>query len=855
MDNNFTIGKYHYVQLKNGLKIIVQPIKTAPVVSIQFAVTTGSIHENPAGHGLSHFLEHMIFKGSENFPGKNDISDEVQRHGGYINAYTSKDHTCYYIDSVSDKWKEMTELLIDAVTKPLFPEEEFITEKDVILNEQSMYEDKPNWHLQQESWRVAAGTHPFGIPVIGYRDKIAEVSREMMINYYNRRYQPNNSTIVVVGDVDVHETVSLITETLDDWKNQTIEPIVIPNYCRKEFSDNRDIFYNDNQARVMITYNLATGLETDIPALDVIETILSGSQSSLLVNRLKKKEDIAITVGAFSYTIPHAGIFACSASAVPEKLPKAENKIFEVMDDLLTGNIKIEEVKKAVLKNKISFLKQMQTVNSRAQLFVTATTGFDSPNFWEPYLKRLEEVDIKQIQEVAQKYLKPENAVVVRQWPEGYRNEVEKKLDPSKVDKINSFDKELLPESKVRLISLNRENSPLTNICIVFPDGSFIDPVGKSGCSFLLGRVLGAGAGNMNEEQLLEFLDSNGITITFSPGNNTLCCDLSYLPENEDIALKAFSDVLLKPPFDENVFNRERSNMIQLIESKNKKVFAPGMKAFATALFGESHPYSKTPDGTIESLQNISIDDLKAMFKSLIRKDEIVISVAGDLKNKSSLVSKLDEIMNSLESFEGEIVKAEEPNFEGAKESFLVDLKQEQALVILGVPGCRAIDANRHVLNLILASLNGQSSRIFKVVREDNGLAYDTGALTKLGHHKGHLMLYALTDPRSTSEVLDLLQTELDKLGSEGLTKEEFELAKLQIVSEKAFSSQENKAVIFNSAINEYYGLGHNSYFEELDKIKAMTFENFNNEVKQLFSQTRQISVIAGNKERMNNEK
>ncbi len=852
MNSDFTIGKYHYEQLENGLKLIVQPIEAAPVVSVQFAVSTGSIHENPAGHGLSHFLEHMIFKGSEKFPGKNDIADEVQRCGGYINAYTTKDHTCYHIDSMSEDWRQMTELLVDAMRAPLFPEEEFVIEKEVILREQSMYEDNPNWHLQQASWQIASGTHPFGIPVIGYRDKIVEVEREMMLNYYKRRYQPRNSAVVVVGNVKAHEVISLLKELLEDWKNDIIEPLVIPQYSRKECHDRRDVFYEDNQARVMITYNLPTGLEPDVPVLDVIETILSGSQSAMLINRLKKKESLAISVGAMSYTVPQSGIFSCFASAVPEKLPQVEKKIFEIIEDLREGRVDSKEIERAVLKSRISFLKQMQAVSSRAQLFVTAVTGFDSPNYWEPYLKRLAEVDAEKIKDVALKYLDPDCAVVVNQWPEECREQVEKRFDEAEAGKTEMASQiERLPESNIRLVTYDRPASPLIYFSIVFPDGSFIDPKGKAGASFLLSRILCGGAGDMNEETLLQVLDDNGISLIFSSGNNTFRCDVNCLPEKISLVFDLLKQIVLTPAFSETVFEREKSNLLQVLESKNKKVLGPAVRAFSSALYGEGHPYSYSPDGTVETVENITLSDLKDLFKLYFRKDDVVVAVAGALNDKEGFVAELDSVLNSFEWSDVVVEKAIVPAFEGGHQALQIDLKREQALALVGVPGCDALSDRRYVVDLLLAALNGQSSRLFKNIREERGLAYDTGMTARLGHHPGHLLLYALTEPSRVDATLSLLEEELEKMVAEALTEEEFATAKLQMLSERAFDSQESRSIVVNSAINEYYGLGYRAYFDELDALKNISYETFCAEVKEMFGHQRRISVIAGDSDKM----
>ncbi|MGL4854886.1 MAG: M16 family metallopeptidase, partial [Lentisphaeria bacterium] len=822
MEYDFSIGDFNFEQLPNGMKVVVQTIPTAPVVSVHVAIGTGSMHESSLGYGLSHFLEHMIFKGSKNYPGRTDIADCVQQFGGYINAYTTKDHTCFHIDCLSEHWEESVAILADAVRNPLFPEDEFDKEKDVILQEVSMYEDNVNWHLQQTSWKMASNCHPFGVPVIGYRDKISEVNRAMMVDYWQLRYQPYNTTLVIVGDINFDEVMTSLNKIFGDWENWDIKPLFIPSYNRRECSDQHDIFFDDNQARIMLTYNLQNGLEEDMATLEVIETILAGSQSSLFVRDLKQREQIALSVGAMSYALSVAGIFSCHASAEPDNLPQLEKRMFEIIDDLCAGRIEQGEIDRAVLRSRLSFLKQLQTASSRAQLLVSAIIDFGSPNYWGPYLKRLVQVDVEEIKRVANKYFSRDRVVVVRQWPEEWHSRINSQKSQISADVRNKhFHLELLPVSKIRFVAYEQPSNPLLYLSIIFPDGSFVDPIGKSGAYSLLSRLLACGSNSSCEEEVAKLLDDNGISLFFSSGNNTFRCDINCLPEKLSLALKVVEEMLNDRIFDQEIFEREKNFTLQNLESKNRKVFAPTLKAFATMLYGEKHPYNCSASGSIEGVSAVTIEDMQDCLARIFRRDKIVVSVAGniDVTKTSQLV---DKTCASFSWYNGDVIYPAEPIFALEPEQKIIDLKREQSLVIIGVPGCNVYSNERYVVDLLLASLNGQSSRIFKVIREDHALSYDTGAIARFGHHRGYLALYALTDPEKACEAKMFLEKELVFLSKDGLSEEEFNLAKLQIISEKAFESQESRGIAINSGINEYYGLGHDSFFKELDYIKSM---------------------------------
>src|SRR3954465_6922537 len=188
--------------LPNGLTLILKRDTSAALASVQVWVKTGSIHENAhLGAGLSHYLEHMLFKGTERRAGR-EISATVQAHGGYINAYTTFDRTVYYIDLPSEHTGVAIDLLADAVLHSTLPAEEVTKEKDVILREIAMTKDDPDNRLWDAVFSASFREHPYRQPIIGHRDVFSAVTRDDLVNYYHARYVPNNLVVVIVGDID-----------------------------------------------------------------------------------------------------------------------------------------------------------------------------------------------------------------------------------------------------------------------------------------------------------------------------------------------------------------------------------------------------------------------------------------------------------------------------------------------------------------------------------------------------------------------------------------------------------------------------------------------------------------------------
>src|SRR4051812_7420593 len=216
------------IVLPNGVTLIVKPDRSAALASVQVWVKTGSIHEGAnLGAGLSHFLEHMLFKGTTRRAGR-EISATVQAHGGYINAYTTFDRTVYYIDLPSEHAGVAIDILADAVLNSTLPADEVTKEREVILREIAMTKDDPDNRLWDALFSTAFREHPFRQPIIGHRDVFSAVTRDDLYSYYRARYVPNNLVVVIVGDIDLEKTRAAVAEHFGAAPRARLAPVLVP---------------------------------------------------------------------------------------------------------------------------------------------------------------------------------------------------------------------------------------------------------------------------------------------------------------------------------------------------------------------------------------------------------------------------------------------------------------------------------------------------------------------------------------------------------------------------------------------------------------------------------------------------
>src|SRR3954464_8686512 len=214
--------------LPNGLTLIIKPDHSAALASVQIWVKTGSVHEGTQlGAGLSHYLEHMLFKGTTRRIGR-EISATVQAHGGYINAYTTFDRTVYYIDLPSEHTAVAVDLLADAVLHSTLPADEAAKEKDVILREIAMTKDDPDNRLWDTLFSTSFREHPYRQPIIGHRDVFSAVTHEDLVGYYRGRYVPNNLVVVIVGDIDLAATRAAVEQHFGAMARARLAPVLVP---------------------------------------------------------------------------------------------------------------------------------------------------------------------------------------------------------------------------------------------------------------------------------------------------------------------------------------------------------------------------------------------------------------------------------------------------------------------------------------------------------------------------------------------------------------------------------------------------------------------------------------------------
>src|SRR5688572_11858153 len=349
--------------LPNGLEIIVEEDHSAPVVSVQAWVKTGSIHEGAwMGAGLSHLLEHMLFKGT---PARRpqDFARAVQDHGGYINAYTSFDRTVYWIDTPVRGLTEALDLLSDALMNSALPADELVKEQEVIRREFAMGFDDADSVAGKQLFSTAFTQHPLRHPVIGHLDVFNQLGREDLCAYYRARYAPNNIFFIVVGAVDADEIHDQLAKFFEKHPRRPLADVLLPREPAQLGRREEHTEFPTELTRLGLSWHVPEITHPDLPALDLLATVLGGGRSARLYRRLREDLGLVHGVDAWCYTPASAGLFGVDAVLDPDKRDAVEREVLTMIEDMKENGSapgELEKARRQFLAHQIGALTTMR---------------------------------------------------------------------------------------------------------------------------------------------------------------------------------------------------------------------------------------------------------------------------------------------------------------------------------------------------------------------------------------------------------------------------------------------------------------------------------------------------------------
>ncbi len=828
--------------LDNGLQIYVNERQAAPVVSVQIWVETGSIHEEEyLGCGLSHFLEHMLFHGSAKFSGDN-IVDTVHRLGGDMNAYTSLGHTVYYIELPSRHVLTAIDILADMVAYPAFPEDKFADEKNIILRERDMHGDNPSRFMSEKLWHEMFKVHPAKHPIIGYREKILSVNRDMMADYHRRRYSPERSFCMISGMVDPKEVFDAVTSRLDKWERGGLQEAFMPVEPPQLSLREAQYIFNDPLARMSLSWHIPPSGHPDIPALDILCAIMGQNKSSRLVDELKIRRNLAVEVSSFSFTPSFCGILGISLLAEPAKLPDLERTLQVVVENTRSGTFTQNELKREVTQLSTEYLRALRSNSSIVRILGNSILSYGSAEYVHKYLDDLDHVTVEDLQRVAIKYLPAENSTIMRVVPPDFETQSSRTANPAA--RVTGHEPLLVrfPGGQ-RLVKYRESSLPLIDFVLVVPGGVFYENPNNGGITALLSQLLTTGTASYSEMEFLNLLDDNAIEFGVIAGNNSLSIKINCHKERFALAMGLLRGILTEPSLGNAEFLRERKNLVEKLRSRATSPQGIAEDRMLQLLYG-SHPYAIPRFGSAATMEKIKLKEVREFYRNTcFNPEQAVFGISGDFDDRA--IKEVEALIQAVPWKPGPVLPVKPPVFPETALAEQLPNQRSQAVVMTALPGCDNLSPDRYIIDVLQSAMNGQGSNIFKKIREDAGLAYYTGMVSSRGFHRGYISLYAGTSPEGAAQTAELIREEQLRLATSGLNQDEFEAAMAGLAHSNAEQMENPGSLLTQSCLAEYYGNGIMEPFRAQEVYDRISMDEANAVIRRYMSASNTVQVIS----------
>jgi zinc protease len=806
--------------LPNGLTIIVQEDHSAPVASVQAWCATGSIYEDQhLGAGLSHILEHMLFKGTKT-RSTNQIAQKIQDVGGYINAYTSFDRTVFWIDVPKDGVSTALDILADAMMNSTLPPEEYQKEQEVIRREFAMGMDDPDRMTGLLLFATAYQRHPYRFPVIGELEIYNQLTQQQVMQYYKTRYVPNNLTFIVVGDVDAEKVQQQLAELFKLYPEKSLAPLFIPaeppQLGRREVHQE----FPTELTHLSLAWHIPEVTNPDVPALDLLSTILGDGRSSRLYRRVREEAGLAFSISAFSYTPGDPGLFGVDATVDPKKHEAAEQLALRIVDEVKHAGVTAEELAKAKKIMLSHHLGALTTMRGQASDIGSNWLLTRDLNFSRHYLDAVQKVTLDDIKRVATTYLTENNLTVVSLNPKGSLAEKAEGARAVAAGEIQKFDL----SNGLRLLVREDPRLPLVAIGAVFRGGLLAENPQDNGITRLMAKVLLKGTKTRTAEQIANESEAVGGSISSDAGNNSFSVSVDVTKPDAKLGLDLFSDVLLNATMPEKAMEREKEIQIAAIQQEEEQLTTVARNIMRQALFPQ-HPYALRSNGSVESVQRLTQKDLLEFRDRYVVAKNGVIYVFGDVK-AGEVKQLIEQTLGKMKPGALALTDAKASAPLGKPETVESHKDKAQGVIMVGFRGASLSSPDRYALDLIDEASSDLGSRFFIRIREQMGLAYYVGAGQMQGLVPGLFSFYLGTDPQKIAPVKTVLLDEIRKLANDGLTPEELARAKKKLIGQQEIANQSNDAFGYHCALDELYGLGFNYYKRLEHDVNAVTLDD-----------------------------
>lgn len=833
-------------KLDNGQTVVIQEVRNNPIVTIDTWIKTGSIDEDDSNNGVAHFLEHLFFKGTKNHE-SGEFDQILETKGAITNAATSKDFTHYYVTIPSKDFDLAMELHGDMMLHPLIPRNEMEKERKVVLEEINKDLVSPTRILQENLNSMMYTTHPYKRKVIGRSDVIETITRDQVLNFYNAHYSPSNMITIVVGDVDTNHALERIKEVFNaEYKKQT--KTIYPKESQLT-SQQKKVEYIKTESGYMVIGFRGTPInDNDSYALDVLSTILGDGRSSVLNQVLKEKKRLAFSVDAGNSTFRDDGIFYISANFEPEKCKQVQSAIFDEIKNIQDKGVSDEQL--SLAKNIIernTYYSRESITNIATEIGYTMALTNDI-KFYDTYLDKIKSVSKDEVKRVANKYLGENRSAVSIILPESSKNipvanKIQNLGTAELVSESNGTQKYHLSDGATMLYTPNSSNDIIA-ISIYAKGGQLLDKI--AGTANLTAATMMKGTKNYTSLELSQVLEDNGIKIVPSVGADAFSITVLTTKDEYDKTMELLNEVVNNAIFDDYEIEKVKSDKLSAIKTNKDVPIKQAIEEYRDMIY-KNTPYSISSKVLEKNIQNIKKSDIIEYYNKIFNPKNIVISINGNIDKDKTIqdLNKIFEPKADSQTFDYKIYDSKIPRITAPRTN-TIKMPTETAWILLGWQTDGVLSEKDYATLQVIDSIlgTGMSSRLFKELREQEGLAYQLGTGYSPNVLRGSFMMYIGTNPATLEKSKQGLFSEIEKLKTEYVGDKELKDAKEKLIGNYVIGLETNLDKASNTGWYEASTRGYEFKEKYVDLINSVTDADIIEVANKYFNDNYIMSIV-----------
>lgn len=873
--------------LDNGLKVLTVEHHVAPITSVWAWYRVGSRNERPGITGISHWTEHMCFKGGAEFD-KGDIFREVCRVGGYNNGMTGTDYTVYFETVPSAHADLGLRIEADRMAGARFEPEEVASERSVIISEREGSENYPQFLLSEEMSLTAYRTHPYRWSVIGWKSDLREITHEDLWTHYKQFYAPDNAVLLVVGDFETEAMLRDIERLYGGIQGQAhvppIRSVEPPQEGERRFTLRRP----GNAAYLQIAFHVPHARHEDEPALRVLTSILSGtgpvswlsaSGGGRKTSRVYRAlVDSKLASSAHAYMTPRGidpGLGGFSATVRVGVEPEAvEEAMLQVIAEAIAAPPTDDEMQRAKTQLAAAMAYAGESATGIASLLGGAEMVDDYRRVAQ-MPEKIAAVTAEEVLRVAQTYLTPNNRTTGWFIPtesggeggecragactpplEGLSAMVGGVQAPAPqfffytgLEMFSNATRRTL-DNGLRIVACQSAVTPSVSLTGSIRAGGCLDSDAQAGRARFAAAMLDRGTTTRSFRQVAEALDGVGATFGIGAGPEFLTFSGNCLNESLGLLMDIASDVLLNPIFPEDECEKVRSEILTSLRESADSTRDTAVKGARQLLYAPGHPFHVWEQGEVGTIESLTREDLAAYHRLAMRPDQAIVALVGDL-DPAQAVALAEERFGSWQASGPATVPdlSADPPTETRTCDLVMPNKTQCDIVIATtlVPRNHADYLALDFATRILGQL-AFMGRFGKTVRDELGLAYYCFAAG--GESRGNAMWIAQAgvNPSNVQLAIDTMVAQMRLMQQELVSQEEYDELIANQLGSLAMLTETKSKVAWSLLTLEKWDLGADYYECVPDLVRAVTREHILEAARQYFRAEAHVRVVAGPK-------